>query len=161
VAASFGVAGALLGHYLTRSWQREQWRIDRRTEEYRELVSALSAVFTNMQRFGGGGGDREFHMKLLQVNVDAFRVIRDRIFIASEIAEADILGRWRKAFDLVDGYQMADWATFANEDQELSKTLVQMALSPPPTFWSRALRKMAHPFKRIGRASRPDSSGIR
>ena len=50
IAAGFGVSGVLLGHYLTRSWQREQWRLDRRREEYRELITALSDLFTNMQR---------------------------------------------------------------------------------------------------------------
>ena len=143
VAASFGVGGILLGHYLTRSWQREQWRLDLRREEYRELISALSTVFADLQRFGTGTGDREFGIKRAQLQADSYRVIRDRIFIADEIAEAMILERWYAILGPVEDYQPGRWKPFVEGYTEINRKLVQMALSKPPTRLDRAFRGVA------------------
>jgi hypothetical protein len=48
-AVVWPLVGILLGHYLTRSWQRRQWIADNQKEEYRRLLVALndlSIVFT-------------------------------------------------------------------------------------------------------------------
>lgn len=140
--------GVLLGHYLSRSWQREQWRLDRRTDEYKELLCALSTVFTNKQRFSSGGGDKDFDIKLELANVESLRVIRDRIIIAPELVEADILTRWYVALDYADrsgGHP--DWKKFADSYTELTSTLVKMALSPPPSRWRRMSKKAGRSIK--------------
>jgi hypothetical protein len=41
-----GIIGLLLGHFLTRSWQLQQWKLENRKAEYRELLSKLSAGLT-------------------------------------------------------------------------------------------------------------------
>jgi phage gpG-like protein len=47
VVASLGIAGTLcssfVGHFLSRSSQREQWMRDRRHEEFQELLRSLAA----------------------------------------------------------------------------------------------------------------------
>jgi hypothetical protein len=145
--------GVLLGHYLTRSWQREQWRLDRRREEYRELLCALSTVFTNKQRFGSGGtGDTDLNIRLEEAHVESLRVLRDRIIIAPEIAEADILSRWYIALDYADAYRgQTNWKKFADSYTELTDTLVKMALLPPPTRLQRTSRKIARSIRKIMR----------
>jgi hypothetical protein len=40
----------LVGHYLSRSWQREQWFRDKRYEDYRAVLSATVAAFTAIVR---------------------------------------------------------------------------------------------------------------
>src|SRR4249920_2709756 len=40
-AAAGPLVGILIGHYLTRSWQRTQWIADNQKEEYRRLLTAL------------------------------------------------------------------------------------------------------------------------
>jgi hypothetical protein len=144
------LAGVLLGHYLTRSSQREQWQLDRRREEYRELLRALATVFTNKQRFGTGGtGDKQLNIQLEQAEVETLRVIHDRIIIAPELAETDVLFRWHVALNHADPYStQINWNAFADEYTSLRETLVQMALSPPPGRWMRAIRKGIGLFKK-------------
>lgn len=151
------LVGVFLGNYLTRSSQREQWRLDRRTEEYRELLRAMATVFTNKQRFGTGGtGDRQFNIELEQANVESLRVLRDRIIIAPELADANILTRWHLALDHADGYRgTTNWKAFADEYTTLTETLVQMALAPPPSRWRRAFRRLARPFNKVKLPPRP------
>jgi hypothetical protein len=43
-AALGPLAGILVGHYLTRSWQRRQWIADNQKEEYRKLLSGLNRL---------------------------------------------------------------------------------------------------------------------
>lgn len=153
IAAAFGVGGVLMGHYLTRSWQREQWLLDRRKEEYRELICALSTVFTNMQRFGMGTGTPDFNIKLAQTNADSYRVIRDRIFIADEIANAHIMERWYSLLGAVEDNRRASWSTFADGYEDLTKKLVQMAVSPPPSNLNRAFCAITGLARKAGRAT--------
>jgi len=137
VAAGFGIGGVVLGHYLTRSWQRDQWRLDRRREEYRELISALSETFTSMQRSGVYMGDADRALKLEIIKANSYRVIRDRILIAQDLRDADILNRWASAFHPVDNFSHGKehWAQFATEYSAIMETLVKMALTPSPNWW--------------------------
>lgn len=150
IAAGFGIGGVLLGHYLTRSWQREQWRLDRRREEYRELITALSDVFTNMQRSAMYMGNQDRALKLEVIKANAYRVIRDRILIAEELRDANILQRWAMAFHPVDDFSHGSetWKKFADEYSGINQMLVEMALAPPPNYWKRRLRKMRARFAR-------------
>jgi hypothetical protein len=143
--------GVLLGHYLSRSWQREQWRLDRRREEYKELLCALSTVFTNKQRFGSGGtGEKDLNIKLEQANAESLRVLRDRIIIAPEIKEANILPLWYKALLYGDAYTgLTDWEKFADAYTELTDTIVRMALLPPPSRLQRMRQKIARLIQAI------------
>jgi len=54
--ATVGIAGTLcgvlIGHFLTRSWQRKQWLQDRRKEEFRELMTYLLKALRSMAMFG-------------------------------------------------------------------------------------------------------------
>jgi hypothetical protein len=40
------LVGILVGHYLSRSWQREQWFRDKRSEDYQAVLSATVAAYT-------------------------------------------------------------------------------------------------------------------
>jgi hypothetical protein len=144
IAAGFGVGGVLLGHYLTRSWQREQWRLDCRREEYRELITALSELFTNMQRSEMYMGSQDRALKLEVIKANAYRVIRDRILIAEELRGANILQRWGTAFHPVDHFSSnrQTWTKFADEYTAINDTLVKMALAPPPNFWTQRLKNL-------------------
>ncbi len=108
----------------------------------------MATVFTNKQRFGTGGtGDRQFNIELEQANVESLRVLRDRIIIAPELAEAGILSRWYIALEHADGYRGAtNWKAFVDEYTALTEMLVQMALTAPPSRWKRGFRKLARPF---------------
>jgi hypothetical protein len=53
VVAVVGIAGTLgrvvLGQWMSRSWQREQWLLDNRKQEYCELLSAVSNAHMHMK----------------------------------------------------------------------------------------------------------------
>jgi hypothetical protein len=148
IAAGFGVGGVLLGHYLTRSWQREQWRLDRREEEYRQLITALSDVFTSMQRCTIYMGNQDRALKLEIIKANAYRVIRDRILIAEELRDANILERWARAFYPVDSFthDKQTWTKFVDEYEAINDTLVKMALSLPPNLWTRKTKRLQSLF---------------
>jgi hypothetical protein len=43
-AAVGPLLGIVVGHYLTRSWQRRQWLADNRKDEYRKLLAGLNRL---------------------------------------------------------------------------------------------------------------------
>jgi hypothetical protein len=47
------LVGILVGHYLSRSWQRKQWIQDRRKEEWRELLTILTRSFVTICKLTG------------------------------------------------------------------------------------------------------------
>jgi hypothetical protein len=99
ICGLLGISG-LLTFYLTRSWQRKQWLRDNKMAEYRELLSALSKsahyilhtaphyVFADMTM---QTGDEE--RQSAEADIEARRVIADRILIADRIRSENILER--------------------------------------------------------------------
>jgi hypothetical protein len=59
IVAGLGIGGTLggivVGHVLTRSWQEEQWLLNNRKEEFRELMTALARSFSTIERIKLGG----------------------------------------------------------------------------------------------------------
>ena len=101
ICSLLGVS-SLLTFFLTRSWQRKQWLRDNKMAEYRELLSALSRsahhilqTVTSL-RFASEAirdGDKERQNE--EADIEARRVIADRILIASRIRRENILERWQ------------------------------------------------------------------
>jgi hypothetical protein len=77
------LAGILIGYFLTRSWQREQWMRDRKKEEYRELLTGLATSMIDLQDYGISDESRN-GFKL------AGRIIADRIFIRDDVNALDV-----------------------------------------------------------------------
>ena len=94
------LAGILVGHYLTRSWQQQQWKMDRRKEEFRELLTSLSeSIAAEMRIDRHKEVPTSKNMKVLEeLQSQCFRVIHDRIFIAADVARLNISERWIDAF---------------------------------------------------------------
>jgi hypothetical protein len=103
IGALSGLLGVILGTYLTRSWQREQWLLDSKKAEYRELISVLSqaahCILNNSPHLqlpnplgSFKSGEQE---RLSDEAADRGHVtIADRIFIADTIAREKISERW-------------------------------------------------------------------
>jgi hypothetical protein len=149
LAAGCGVGGVILGHYLTRSWQLEQWRIDHRREEYRELISSLVAVYTNLHWYpSDAGGQMDLRLKIEASKADAIKVVRDRIIIAAEIDEIGALRLWYQAFRLYDSDRSREnWSKLGDAHEQLTKSLVEMALAPPPNAFRRMLGRLRGKFR--------------
>jgi len=138
VVAGVGVAGILVGHLFTRSWQHEQWLRDKRYQDYQDVLSAVTTAYMaiiRVDRMEGTSLYNEDMVKELEViKVEAFRVLRDRIFIAYELAEADILGEWDSAVTNFEKLNIDD-VTFAKRFNVVNDKLVRMALNPAKRPW--------------------------
>jgi hypothetical protein len=92
------LVGILVGHVLTRSWQQKQWILDRRNEEWRELLTALSdSLRVSLKIFPARALDPEEQREIVSAQAECFRVIRDRIFIAADVKALDFENRWSAA----------------------------------------------------------------
>lgn len=138
VVSAVGMVGALggivVGHFLTRSGQHEQWVRDNRKQEFRELLTSLSAAYLHIVQYGSGddrsdSSDLRFH----PVRNEAFRALHDRIFIAQEIRKAEIFRKWLR---LVDTCNASGHQSLQSPDDFsiLTSELVNMALNDPRGF---------------------------
>jgi hypothetical protein len=127
------LVGLVAGHFLTRSWQAEQWSRDRRWQEYQELLKAVTSAYMAMIRLDAANKAMSSMPELVHetetVKHDSFRVIRDRIIIAGELAFADILGEWNAAVVNYDADKQE--RKFSERFKKLNERLVDMALGPP------------------------------
>ena len=92
------LAGVMIGHFLTRSWQRKQWLLDRRKEEWRELLTALAEVLRpSLQIYPPRELSADERREIENAQANSFRVINDRIFIATDVKALDLHNRWSAA----------------------------------------------------------------
>ena len=81
------MVGLGAGHFLTRSWQREQWLRDQRRTEYREVITALVSAGIDITEYLHAKGTLNERPKKLFVK--AFKIgaqtIMDRVYIAKDL----------------------------------------------------------------------------
>jgi hypothetical protein len=98
-AALGPLVGVCIGAYLARRWQRDQWIADNKRSEYRKLLTTLAKTFTSIIELRAAGvalGPKD-QRTLFNLEVRASAVILDRIFIADEVKEMNLLKRWNQA----------------------------------------------------------------
>jgi hypothetical protein len=134
IVAGLGIAGTLggivVGHILSRSAQREQWVVDRRHEEFQELIktldaSILSEVTSNDDSMELTPVERRDKARRTS---DFFQVLRTRIFTVGDIKRLDIDREWRVAVALY--YKNRDKKLLENTYLALMQKLVQAATVP-------------------------------
>jgi hypothetical protein len=99
------LGGVFLGQYYTRKSQRDQWLLDNKKQEYRELLDALAAahmsLMTNIPLDKNG-----FILERRRpgpAEIIAYRVMRDRIFIARDVEQEKLAKKWEQAAASFDG----------------------------------------------------------
>lgn len=102
IVAGLGIGGTLggivVGHVLTRSWQRKQWILDNRKEEFRELLTALAeSLRIQMTKHAGALLNASEQKALIDAQAMVMRTIRDRIFIANDVERLNIENVWSAA----------------------------------------------------------------
>ena len=146
VVTSVGItgtlAGVVMGHLLTRSWQQEQWLRDKRWQEYRELISAVTSSYIALIRLdavrGTPASTRELSEEVNAIKHEAFRVIRDRLIIAKEIESGLVLDRWDEAVSNYD--RDGNVRRLAERFTGLNSLVIHLALHPPvkaSRWWQR------------------------
>lgn len=90
-----GLAGAWTNHYLARSSRRDEWGREKKMQEYRELLTAISKVeLLAIRNQGVMSGEEEREQE--RCEIEAWTIMRDRIFIANVVNEGSVRVRWVK-----------------------------------------------------------------
>ncbi len=84
------MAGIVIGHFMSRSIERERWLRDARKEEYRELLSELGNLLVALTKVSPG------FYQYVEAQADAIRVLKDRLYIAPELREHKIESRFNR-----------------------------------------------------------------
>jgi hypothetical protein len=90
------VVGVALGHYLTRSWQREQWLLDCRKQEFKDLLCVLTKAFAIVKRLGVGikNSTPENQQLMIETEEEAQAAIRNCIYIRETLESLNVPDRW-------------------------------------------------------------------
>src|ERR1017187_2921708 len=88
-----GFIGVLVGVYAASRNQRKLWIADNKRSEYRKLLTTLAKTFIGLVRihaYGVALGARDQRMDV-NLRVQANVVLLDRLFIADEIKELNLV----------------------------------------------------------------------
>jgi ABC-type siderophore export system fused ATPase/permease subunit len=121
------LGGVVIGQRMSRSSQREQWLLDTTKQEYRELLSAFSTAHMAFQRLyePGNVSSEQDQRQCSAVELDSYRVLRDRLYTAVELEREDIRRRWAEA--LVNFKDTKDARKFADRFSSICDTIVWLA----------------------------------
>lgn len=136
IVAGLGIGGTLAGgpitQYVARRSQREQWKRDKKTEEYRELLDALTMAYLDtceIQRLAmiGIGRDDVDDGEIESSNTEmtAYRLLRNRLFTAIELEEEDVADRWDTALRYFRNHGGVE--RFSEQFRSISATIVWLS----------------------------------
>ena len=103
IVAGLGILGTLVGvvvgHMLSRSWQRKQWVLDNRKQEVQELLSALSETISAqmMTNLPFGSMDPADRNRIVEAQARSIRSIRTCVFLARDLDRIQLEQNWVKA----------------------------------------------------------------
>jgi len=101
VGISGTVVGIVIGHFLARDRDRRKWLLDRRNEEFKELMTVIATAYVNC-------ADARYHIheptpeSLVEMNAASMNclvTIQNRIYIAEHIKNLRLDYMWLNAFD--------------------------------------------------------------
>jgi hypothetical protein len=96
--------GILFGHQLATRAQREQRLADNKNQEYREVLSALTTAYLITVKFSAAMvvfGPDEMRERD-EAERRSLETLRNRLFIAEELAQHKVLDRWELALRAFD-----------------------------------------------------------
>jgi hypothetical protein len=94
------VIGIVIGHFLARDWEQKKWLLDRRNEEFKELMTVIATAYAKC-------GDWRHHYKptvegLVEMNeasTNCLVTIQNRIYITEDVRPLKLDYLWLNAFD--------------------------------------------------------------
>jgi hypothetical protein len=132
ISGGIGLLGTCIGAGLvylsTRKIQQDQWLRDSRKAEFSELLKALSQSYGVMISLRTPGRLLDGHdlTNLEEAEASALRTIRDRIFIADDVARDNILELWTNASKTFDDCR--DFAKFRASYNLINEVIVKAAM---------------------------------
>ena len=138
VVASIGIIGTLcgivVGHFLSRSSQREQWMRDRRHEEFRELLGALTAsMYAEVEAMYETELTPKEQEDKRRKTADFFQVVQTRIFTFTDVKRLDLKREWLAAVNAHLTSRPHDIETLEKAYEALMQRLVDAAIGRWPT----------------------------
>jgi hypothetical protein len=100
------LVGIYAGHILGNSAQRRQWLLDRRKEEFQEMLSAMTDAVIQGQRYLASKPScgEQYRDNALDAFIKATRILVDRIYTAPDLDRSKIRERFLAATsELRDG----------------------------------------------------------
>jgi GAF domain-containing protein len=124
------LGGVIIGQRMTRDSQHKQWLRDKKTEEYRELLDALTAAYMDaMERSQlhsqGYARDDDDEPVANSVEIKAYHMLRSRLFTAVELDREEIPRRWPEA--LIDFRNTDDTHVFAKRFDYICAMIVWLS----------------------------------
>ncbi len=138
------VVGVFLNVFSTRVAVRDQWLLDNRKQECRELLTALSSAsialafwhndlevkaLSTPQGIAYGTIVTDFH----QADRALKSIIGGRLFIANEVRKARITKRWNAVVS--DQAKRTDFAKQTREIELISKDIIHSAPEQDENWW--------------------------
>ena len=133
LVAGIGAAAGLRTFWLTRTTQESRARREERRQEYRELVSTLTQCYMRIVSPYEPPIpviDEQLQRQILDAKLESFKVLQDRIAIAEELAETDVVDIWTEA--IVSLERNSDSVRFAKKFRPLRERIIRMANRPAP-----------------------------
>jgi hypothetical protein len=133
LVAGIGAAASLLTFWLTKSSQEGKEQREERRKEYRELVSTLTQSYMRIVSPYDPPipvVDEQLQRQITEAKLESFRVLQDRIAIAEELSETDLLDVWTEAIVTLE--RNGDSVRFAKKFRPLRERIVRMANRPAP-----------------------------
>lgn len=137
IVAVLGIAGTLtsgpLTQYFTRQAVHEQWERDKRTEEFRELLDALSVAYIEACERAENAvfligaeddGDNE-ELQTTDAEMTVYRLLRNRLFTATDLETEDVGKRWNTA--LMDFRTRGGVEQFSTRFRNVTATIVWLS----------------------------------
>jgi hypothetical protein len=136
IVAGLGIAGTLasgpITQYFARHSQHNQWELDKRCEEFRELLDALTVAYLDaceIHRLASIGIARDVEddgeIEPTAIEMTAYRLLRNRIFTAIDLEAEDVAKRWDA--ELISFRRGGQIETFAERFSSISATIVWLS----------------------------------
>jgi len=90
------LVGILIGHRISKAWQKQQWVLENKKEEYREVIAALSSALGPIIACVAPGllvGPEQLSARHTLENL-SYETLGSRIFIAAELNNIRAYDRW-------------------------------------------------------------------
>ena len=112
------IVGIILTHILTRSGQTNQWILEQRRLEGRELIGAITehydAIMSHLPPsiIKNVPVKAEDQSQLDDARRKPLRTFRDRIYIATDVKQGNLSKRWIEAFNAFKDNKESDGVIF-------------------------------------------------
>lgn len=127
------LVGVLVGAFLSVAGQRRQWLLDRKREEYRQLLDGISEATHKVVHEERGRKLLEPIGETVKLSVRTVSfLIADRIFILTDAMRLDFLERWDKATDALLKHDLEEFIELAVNIQADLRSVARKALGIAP-----------------------------